>query len=95
MRTGVHSDANRLRTAGPVPHKGAQRRISAGQVRRNPDASGPQGQTQRQLVKDLLNRAFGGSAKQMVMQALTDEEASEEELTRIEEFLDKLEEEKT
>lgn len=54
----------------------------------------PQEQTQRQLVKDLLHRAFGGSARQLVMQALSDEEASDEDLAKIEKLLDTFEEKK-
>ena len=50
-----------------------------------------QEQTQRQLVVDLLDKAFGGSAKKLVMQALASQKASEEELARIERLLDKLE----
>src|SRR5688500_1526290 len=38
-------------------------------------------QTQRQLVRDLLDRAFGGSATKLVMQALAARRASAEELT--------------
>ncbi len=48
-------------------------------------------QTQRQLVSDLLDKAFGGSAKQLVMQALAARAASEEELAQVEQLLDKLE----
>lgn len=51
----------------------------------------PREQTQRQLLRDLLDRAFGGSAKQLVMQALADGEASEGELAQIEELLNRLE----
>ena len=47
--------------------------------------------TQQQLVTDLLERAFGGSAKQLVMQALAARSTSEKELTEIEHLLDKLE----
>jgi predicted transcriptional regulator len=54
----------------------------------------PQEQTQKQLVKDLLNRAFGGSARQLVMRALSVEEASDEELEQLERLLDKFEEKK-
>src|SRR5687768_9886637 len=43
-----------------------------------------QEQTQRQLLDDLLNKAFGGSAKELVMQALASKEASEEELAQVE-----------
>ena len=48
-------------------------------------------ETQRQLVTDLLDRAFGGSAKQLVMRALAAKETPDEELVEIEKFLDKLE----
>ncbi len=48
-------------------------------------------QTQRQLVSDLLARAFGGSAKKLVLQALASQEASEEELAEIETLLSRLE----
>jgi BlaI family transcriptional regulator, penicillinase repressor len=51
----------------------------------------PQEQTQRQLVNDLLDKAFGGSAKSLVMQALASREASEDELAQIERLLDRLE----
>jgi len=50
-----------------------------------------QGQTQRQLVGDLLDRAFGGSAEKLVMQALAAGKASPEELAQIRELLDRLE----
>jgi BlaI family transcriptional regulator, penicillinase repressor len=48
-------------------------------------------ETQRQLVNDLLERAFGGSAKQLVMHALASKEASDEELAHVEALLDRLE----
>lgn len=51
----------------------------------------PQEQTQRQLVAHLLDKAFGGSAKNLVMQALASQEASEAELAQVERLLDKLE----
>jgi BlaI family transcriptional regulator, penicillinase repressor len=40
-------------------------------------------QTQRQLVRDLVDRAFGGSASKLVMQALATKRASAEELGEI------------
>jgi predicted transcriptional regulator len=40
-------------------------------------------QTQRQLVRDLVDRAFGGSAMKLVMQALATRRASPEELRDI------------
>ncbi len=41
------------------------------------------GDTQRQLVADLLDRAFGGSASALVMQALKAQPASAEEMAEI------------
>ncbi len=49
-------------------------------------------QTQRQLVRDLLDRAFGGSATKLVMQALNARRSSAEELTQIRKLLDGREE---
>ena len=51
----------------------------------------PREQTERQLVGDLLDRAFAGSASTLVMRALSSKKASSEELARIREFLDELE----
>src|SRR5918999_980604 len=45
-------------------------------------------QTQRQLVRDLLDRAFGGSASKLVMQALATRRATSEELTEIRRLID-------
>jgi predicted transcriptional regulator len=44
--------------------------------------------TQKQLVKDLLERAFGGSAKQLVMQALSAARTSPKELAEIRKLID-------
>ncbi len=46
-------------------------------------------QTQRKLVSDLLDRAFGGSAATLVLQALSARTTSPEELAEIKRFLDK------
>ena len=48
-------------------------------------------QTQQQLVGDLLNKAFGGSASQLVLQALAAKPASADELARIRQLLNDLE----
>src|SRR5688572_30299133 len=45
-------------------------------------------QTQRQLVRDLVDRAFGGSASKLVMQALAAKRTSAEELTEIRKLID-------
>jgi predicted transcriptional regulator len=47
-----------------------------------------QEQTQRQLVRDLADRAFGGSATKLVLQALASRHASAEELREIRQILD-------
>jgi len=44
--------------------------------------------TQRQLVRDLLDRAFGGSSGKLVMQALATKRASAEELKDIRKVID-------
>jgi len=46
-------------------------------------------QTQRQLVGDLLERAFDGSAARLVMQALATRRATPEELDEIRRLLDR------
>jgi BlaI family transcriptional regulator, penicillinase repressor len=50
-----------------------------------------QEQTQQQLVDNLLEKAFGGSAAQLVMRALAAKEASADELAQIRQLLDELE----
>jgi len=69
-----------------------------GLVRRNEDqrahvyeAACRQEDTQRQLVGDLVERAFGGSATQLVMQALAAKRATPEELAEIRRILDEFE----
>src|SRR5436189_5376968 len=47
--------------------------------------------TQRQLLSDLADRAFRGSAAKLVMQALSGQRATSEELGEIRELLEKLE----
>ena len=47
--------------------------------------------TQRQLLGDLADRAFGGSAAKLVMQALSGRKATAEELGAIRELLERLE----
>jgi predicted transcriptional regulator len=47
-----------------------------------------QAKTQRQLVSDLIERAFGGSASALVLQALSARPASPDELRQIQELID-------
>ena len=48
-------------------------------------------QQQKQLVRDLVDRAFGGSASQLVLHALATRKTSRRDLARIRELLDELE----
>ena len=50
-----------------------------------------QQQTQRQLLGDLMNRAFGGSVKALVLQALATKKSSAQELEAMEKLLDRIE----
>jgi predicted transcriptional regulator len=47
--------------------------------------------TQRQLVRDLLKRAFRGAAGKLVVQALSEEKVSADELAEIKKMLKDLE----
>ena len=51
----------------------------------------PEYDTQRQLVRDLLDRAFGGSATKLVLQALSDKLASPAELEEIKRLIEEME----
>ncbi|MDP1833100.1 MAG: BlaI/MecI/CopY family transcriptional regulator [Geothrix sp.] len=50
-----------------------------------------QSQTQRHMLDDLLDKAFGGSSTNLVMQALATRKASREELAEIRKLLDQAE----
>jgi predicted transcriptional regulator len=47
--------------------------------------------TQKQLVGDLIEKAFSGSAEKLVMRALSARKVSGKELTRIRKMLDEFE----
>jgi predicted transcriptional regulator len=51
----------------------------------------PRERTEQQIVGDLLDRAFGGSASRLVMRALASRSATPEELERIRQLLDEIE----
>lgn len=53
-------------------------------------ARGSRSQTQKQLLADLLDRAFEGSTARLVMQALSTKKATPEELDEIHKLLDEL-----
>jgi BlaI family penicillinase repressor len=51
----------------------------------------PRERTEQQMVGDLVDRAFGGSASRLVMRALASRSATPEELERIRQLLDEIE----
>ncbi len=55
------------------------------------EAAFSEADTQRRLLGDLLDRAFSGSAHQLVLQALATKKASPAELAEIRKLLDTLE----
>jgi predicted transcriptional regulator len=55
------------------------------------EAAAPKEQTQKQIAGDLLKRAFDGSAKNLVLGALTAQRASDEELSEIRQMLEQFE----
>jgi len=95
----VHNEISRTKPAGyTTVLKLMQIMTGKGLVRRDEkerahvyEARVPQEQTQRQLVGDLLERAFEGSATRLVMQALSAKKASAAELSEIRELLDEYE----
>jgi len=46
--------------------------------------------TQRQLVSDLIEKAFGGSARKLVMQAISGRKLTKKELAEIKKMLDEM-----
>ncbi len=89
----------KLKPAKPVGYtavlKLMQIMAEKGLVRRNEEqrthiyeARLPQESTQRQLVGDLLDRAFGGSAMQLMMRALATKRATPAEIDQIRRMLD-------
>lgn len=55
------------------------------------EAQLPEEQTQNQLLGDLLNRAFGGSASRLVMRALSSTKTSKADLAEIRRTIDDME----
>ena len=55
------------------------------------EAAQPRESTQKQLAGDLLQRAFAGSAKNLMMGALSAQKASKQELAELRKLLDEYE----
>ena len=79
-----------LKTMQIMAEKGLVRRDETERAHRY-EAAVAEEETQRQMVGDLLRRVFDGSAKRLVMQALSSRAASAEELEEIRRLLDRLE----
>jgi predicted transcriptional regulator len=54
------------------------------------EACASEGDTQRQLVSGLLQKAFGGSSSKLVLQALSTQRATPEELAEIKRLVQQL-----
>ena len=95
----VHEALNKVRPAGYTTIlKFMQIMTDKGLLRRNEDqrahvyeARVLQAETQRMLVGELLDKAFEGSAANLLMQALASKPASAEELSTIRQLLDEYE----
>ena len=88
----------RLSETRPIGYTGVLKTLQImtvkGSVRRDEserahvyEAVQPAAKTKRQLVGDLLDRAFAGSAAQLVMHALSGRKTSKEELDEIRKIL--------
>ena len=95
----VHDELNRTKETGyTTVLKFLQIMTEKGLVERNESerahiylARVPQSTTQRQMVGDLLNRVFDGSARNLVLHALSTQKTSADELTAIRNMLDEIE----
>ncbi len=98
----VHEEINRARPAQyTTVLKLLQIMVGKGLVNRDEQARAhvyratrPRQWTQRQLAGDLMRRAFDGSARTLLMGALSARRASREELDEIRRLLDEYENEK-
>lgn len=95
----VHDVLSRTKPTGyTTVLKLLQIMTAKGSVTRNEDARAhvyaarqPEENTKRQLVGDLLQRAFSGSASQLMMHALAGKKTSAEEIEEIRRMLDEYE----
>jgi BlaI family transcriptional regulator, penicillinase repressor len=95
----VHESINKRKPAQySTVLKFMQIMAEKGLVRRNEkqrahvyEAAQPREWTQQRLAGDLLQRAFGGSAKNLLMGALSARKASKQELAELRKILDEYE----
>ncbi len=55
------------------------------------EAKQPEERTERQIVRDVLDRVFSGSAERLVVRALEERKVTADELARIRKLLDEME----
>src|SRR5271155_244451 len=80
-----------LKTLQIMTEKGLEERTEAGRPHIS-HAAASQEETQNQLLRDLSERLFSGSAAQLAMHALSMQPASEEELQEIRKLIDRKQE---
>ena len=80
-----------LPTSGELDILAALWRLGPSTVRELYEVATPKEQTQRQIAGDLLKRAFEGSAKSLVLGALSAQPASAADLADIRRMLDQFE----
>ena len=54
------------------------------------EPSVPEERTKKQLVRDLMDRAFGGSARELVLQALGAKQVTAKDLSEIRKLIDEM-----
>lgn len=74
-----------------IMHEKGLVRRDASQRSHRFEAVRSQRRTQQQLLSDLLDRAFGGSLRNLLMHALSSRKASRKDLDEIRKLLDELE----
>lgn len=57
-------------------------------------AAAPEGRAKRTLVQDFMQKAFDGSAKELIVQALSTKRASREDLAEIRRMIEEMEKKK-
>lgn len=78
-----------LKTLQIMTEKGLVQRDASERAHRYAPTSS-EDQVQKNMLSDLMERAFRGSASRLVQQALTDRKASKQELEEIRRLLDEL-----
>lgn len=95
----VHDTLRRSRETGYTSTlKMMQVMLHKGLLRRNESArphvyqpAVPEEQTQRQILRELIQKVFGGSARKLVLRAVESQRISKNELTEIRDLLKQLE----